>query len=47
MGEDAISVLYPENFDFAAKYDANCYKDLDKATKDYLNTLWDKFKTAK
>ncbi len=47
MGEDAIGVLYPENFDFAAKYDANCYKDLDKETKDYLNSIWEKFKTSK
>jgi spermidine/putrescine transport system substrate-binding protein len=45
MGEDAIEVLYPENFDFAKKYDANCYKDLDKGTKEYLNSLWEKFKT--
>ena len=42
MGEDAINILYPENFDFAEKYDANCYKDLDKKTKDYLNSLWNK-----
>ncbi len=44
---DAMDILYPENFDFAAKYDANCYKDLDKETKAYLNTIWEKFKTAK
>ena len=42
MGEDAINILYPDNFDFAEKYDANCYKDLDKKTKDYLNSLWNK-----
>ena len=42
MGEDAIEILYPENFDFAKKYDANCYKDLDKETKDYLNSLWNR-----
>lgn len=46
MGEEAIAVLYPENFDFAAKYDANCYKDLDKTIKPYLNSLWEKFKTS-
>lgn len=42
MGEDAIEILYPENFDFAEKYDANCYKDLDKKTKEYLNSLWNR-----
>ncbi len=42
MGEEAIQILYPEGFDFADKYDANCYKDLDKRTKDYLNSLWNK-----
>ncbi|MBE6576754.1 MAG: extracellular solute-binding protein [Ruminococcaceae bacterium] len=47
MGEEAIEVLYPENFDFAEKYDANCYKDLDKETKQYLNSIWEKFKTSK
>ena len=46
MGEEAIEVLYPEGFDFAEKYDANCYKDLDKSTKEYLNSLWEKFKTS-
>ena len=46
MGEDAIAILYPENFNFAEKYDANCYKDLDKDTKQYLNSLWEKFKTG-
>ena len=46
MGEDAIAILYPDNFNFAEKYDANCYKDLDKDTKQYLNSLWEKFKTG-
>ena len=45
MGEDAIEILYPENFDFAAAYDANCYKDLDKNTKTYINDLWGKYAT--
>lgn len=42
MGEEAIEILYPEDFDFAEKYDANCYKDLDQKTKEYLNELWNK-----
>ena len=45
MGEDAIEILYPEDFDFAAAYDANCYKDLDKDTKAYINALWSKYAT--
>ena len=45
MGEDAYGILYPENFDFHASYDANCYKDLDKATKDYLNKKWEELRT--
>ena len=44
MGEDAIAILYPENFDFAKAYDANCYKDLDKDTKAYINDLWNEYK---
>ena len=46
MGEDAIRILYPDNLNFAKKYDANCYKDLDKDTKQYLNSQWEKFKTG-
>ncbi len=45
MGEDVMAILYPENFDFAAEYDANCYRDLDGDTKAYLNTLWSKYAT--
>ena len=46
MGEEAIEVLYPEDFDFAAAYDINCYKDLDKGTKDYINKLWGVYSTS-
>ena len=46
MGEDAIKILYPENFDFAKAYDANCYKDLDKETKAYINKLWTNLSTG-
>ena len=44
MGEEAIEILYPENFDFAKVYDANCYKDLDKETKAYINDRWNEYK---
>lgn len=46
MGEEAIAILYPEDFDFAAAYDANCYKDLDKDTKAYINKLWTNLSTG-
>lgn len=42
MGEEAMQILYPEGFDFAEKYDANCFKDLDVKTKSYLNELWNR-----
>ena len=45
MGEDAYNILYPTNFDFAASYDSNCYKDLDKETKAYLNKKWEELRT--
>ena len=46
MGEDAYEILYPEDFDFAAAYDENCYKDLDAETKAYLNEKWTDFRTS-
>ncbi len=46
MGEDAMAILYPEDFDFAEKYASNCFKDLDKSTKDYIDRLWNKFITS-
>ena len=46
MGEDAYNILYPENFDFSEAYESGCYKDLDKATKEYLNKKWEELRTA-
>ncbi len=40
MGEDAMEILYPTDFSFAEKYNSNCFKDLDKQTKSYINKLW-------
>ena len=45
-GMEVIEILYPEDFDFAEKYDKNCYKDLDKDTKAYINDLWGKYATG-
>ena len=46
MGEDAIEILYPENFDFHANYNEYCYKDLPPEMKEYLNNLWNDLVTA-
>lgn len=46
MGEDAYNVLYPSGLNFAESYDKNCFKDLDKDTKDYYNKKWEEFRTA-
>lgn len=46
MGEEAYAILYPEGLDFPASYDANCYKDLDQETKDYLNKKWEELRTS-
>ncbi len=46
MGEDAMAILYPDNFDFYKSYQANSYHDLDAATKSYINTLWARYATT-
>ena len=46
MGEEAIEILYPEDFDFAEAYDKNCYKDLTAETKAYINDLWGRYATG-
>ena len=44
MGEDVLAVLYPDLGDFAAKYNAMAYRNLDAETLSYLNTLWENVK---
>ncbi|MBQ8005935.1 MAG: spermidine/putrescine ABC transporter substrate-binding protein [Clostridia bacterium] len=44
MGEDWMSVLYPENIDFKAEYDKNCYKNLPTETLNMVNELWEELK---
>ena len=46
MGEEAIEILYPADFDFHEKYEKNCYRDLDSQTKDYINKLWGTYATS-
>jgi len=44
MGEDAIAVLYPGLEDFSATYNRYAYRNLDKETLDYINSLWENVK---
>lgn len=44
MGEETMAVLYPELGDFAEKYNTRAYRNLDKETLRYLNTLWENVK---
>lgn len=41
MGEEAMEVLYPEGFDFAANYNKMSYHNLDADTLAAVNTLWE------
>lgn len=44
MGEDVIEVLYPKLDSFAESYNAQAYRNLDRETLHYLNTLWENIK---
>ncbi|MEE0968129.1 MAG: spermidine/putrescine ABC transporter substrate-binding protein [Clostridia bacterium] len=44
MGEEAMEVLYPEDFDFKTEYDKNCYKNLPTQTLNMVNELWEELK---
>ena len=44
LGEEAMEILYPELEDFTALYNEFAYRNLDQATLDYLNTLWEELK---
>ena len=44
MGEEVISVLYPENDSFAEDYNAYAFRNLDQTTLDHVNTLWETIK---
>ena len=45
MGEEFMTVLYPDNFNFAEEYEKYCFRDLDKDTRDLMNRLWDELLT--
>lgn len=42
--EDAMDILYPDDFDFHAEYDKYCFKNLDRDTLNLVNSLWEKVK---
>jgi len=44
MGEDVISVLYPELGNFAEQYNKMAFRNLESDMLDYLNTLWENVK---
>ena len=44
MGEEAMEILYPNITDFAAEYQRSAYRNLDRETLDYLNSLWESVK---
>ena len=44
MGEEAMEILYPTVDDFARQYNELAYRNLDEATLDYVNSLWETLK---
>lgn len=44
MGEDVMEVLYPKLDSFSESYNAQAYRNLDRDTLHYLNTLWENIK---
>ena len=44
-GKTAYDILYSKPFD-PEEYNKNCYKDLDKDTKAYINELWGEYATG-
>ncbi|MBQ8382862.1 MAG: spermidine/putrescine ABC transporter substrate-binding protein [Clostridia bacterium] len=44
--EDAMDILYPEDFDFHGQYDKYCFKNLDRDTLNMVNGLWEDVKLS-
>ncbi len=42
--EDAMDILYPEDFDFHAEYERYCFQNLDRDTLNMVNSLWEEVK---
>jgi len=46
MGEEAMEILYPADFDFAENYNQMSYHNLDDETLALVNTLWEELKIS-
>ena len=46
LGEETMEILYPGIENFSELYNEFAYRNLDSATLDYLNTLWEELKIA-
>ena len=46
LGEETMEILYPGIDNFSELYNEYAYRNLDSATLDYLNTLWEELKIA-
>ena len=44
LGEEAMAILYPEMGEFRELYNEYAYRNLDAATLDYVNSLWETLK---
>lgn len=44
MGEEAMGILYQRSGDFAEQYATSAYRNLNKKTLGYLNSLWESLK---
>jgi len=44
MGEEAMELLYPEDFDFKANFEKNGYRNLDQATLKIAGKYWEDLK---
>ena len=46
MGEESMSVLYPEGFNFKENYERFSYRNLDSETLKLVNSLWEELKIS-
>ena len=46
MGEEAMEILYPENFSFHDNYNKMSYHNLDSETLQLVNNLWEELKIS-
>ncbi len=42
--ENAMEILYPEDFNFHAEYEKYCFRNLDRDTLNMVNNLWEEVK---